>query len=157
MADVIPVIHNVSSVQRVVDMARLVYSLGFDKLAVTKAYGGAAQAGIPEAMRIALRESKTLIVLPDLEDLVRLVEPPQVILVTHDYAEERLEPQEIAGLLNGGGLLVFSGSDPDFSTPELRLGRRVYLARAAARIGAIGEAALILYYLSQPGGRSGNG
>ncbi len=160
MARIIPVLHNVSSVQRVVDMARLAYSLGFEVLVVTKAYGGAAQAGVPEAMRLALRENKTLIVLPDLGDAIELLKPETVILVTHDYAEERIPPSEIAGLASGTTIIAFSGADPDFSPQELRLAtRRLYPAGTQARLGSVAEASIILYHavLASRGGSGGDG
>jgi len=146
VARVIPVLHNVSSVQRVTDFARLAYSLGYEAVVVTKAYGGAAQAGVPEAMRIALREGKSLIVLPDLADAVELLSPASVVLVTHDYAEERVEPASLPSLVGDSALIVFSGADPDFSAGELKLAtRRVYF-EGVSRLGAVAEAALALYY-----------
>ncbi|MCE4600062.1 MAG: RecB-family nuclease [Desulfurococcales archaeon] len=145
--EVIPVIHNVSSVQRVVDMARLVYSLGYDTLIVTKAYGGAAQSGIPEAMRIALRENKRLIVLPELSDAVELLKPDQIFIVTKDYSEEHLDPAK-PPRLEGRILIAFSGSDPDFSIQEARLGRPIYLKGIeGGRLGPLAEAGIILYAL----------
>ena len=153
---VIPVIHNVSSVQRVVDMARLVYSLGLGTLVVTKAYGGAAQSGVPEAFRIALKEGGRLIVLPELEDAVELLSPDRVVLVSHDYARERLPPEKI---VEGGGrvLLVFSGAEPDFSAREAGLGDPVYLEGVPGRLGALAEAAIILYALRGRGEGEGDG
>jgi len=154
VARVIPVLHNVSSVQRVTDFARLAYSLGYDTVVVSKAYGGAAQAGVPEAMRIALREGKSLLVLPDLADAVELLSPTSVILVTHDYAEERVDPSSLPSLLGGPSLIVFSGSDPDFSAGELKLATtRVYF-KGVSRLGAVAEAALALYH-ARTGASSG--
>ncbi len=150
---VIPVIHNVSSVQRVVDMARLVYSLGLGTLVVTKAYGGAAQSGVPEAYRIALKEGGRLIVLPDLEDAVELLSPDRVVIVSHDYARDRLPPEKIVDIIDNRGriLLVFSGAEPDFSAREAGLGDPVYLEGVPGRLGALAEAAIILYALRNRG------
>ncbi|MCE4628340.1 MAG: RecB-family nuclease [Desulfurococcales archaeon] len=140
----VPVLHNVSSVQRVVDAARIAYSLGYETLVITKPYGGAAQSGVPEAMRIALRQGKRLVVLPDLGDAVELLRPDDVILVTRDYAEESLDPLSPPPL-KGLTLLVVSGGEPEFSAQEARLGRRVYLEGAPGKIGATGELSIILY------------
>ncbi len=153
---VIPVIHNVSSVQRVVDMARLVYSLGLGTLVVTKAYGGAAQSGVPEAYRLALREGGRLIVLPDLEDAIELLSPDRVVLVSHEHAREMLPPERIASG-RGRVLLVFSGAEPDFSAREAGLGDPVYLEGAPGRLGALAEAAIILYALRRSGEGEGDG
>jgi len=145
--EVIPILHNVSSVQRVNDMARLVYSLGYETLVVTKAYGGAAQAGIPEAMRIALREGKRLIVLPDLQDAIELLSPEKILLVSRDYMEEEYDPYN-PPRYEGRLLIVFQGSEPDFTAKEAKLGTPVYLKGVTrGRLGPLAEASIILYSL----------
>ena len=143
---VIPVIHNVSSVQRVVDMARLVYGLGLKTLIVTKAYGAAAQSGIPEAMRLALKNNRSLIVLPELSDAVDLVKPDKVLIVTVEHAKKLIDP---SGQLELGSrtLVVFSGSEQGFTPSELSLGEPVYIKGVEARLGAVAEASIILYHL----------
>ena len=146
MTRVIPVLHNVSSVQRVVDMARLVYSLGYDKLVVTKAYGGAAQNGIPEAMRVALKAGKNLIVLADLQDAVELLRPDKVYAVTPRDPEILLGNQPVS-LEGERALIVFSGGEPDFSASELQGATRIYIEGVQAKLGPLPEAAIILYSL----------
>jgi SpoU rRNA methylase family enzyme len=145
---VIPVIHNVSSVQRVVDMARLVYSLGLDELVVSKAYGAAAQHGIPEAMRIALKAGKSLLVLPDLDDAVELLRPDEVLIVSFERAELRDVEELIKGLEHKNVMVVFNGGEPDFSPEELKLGKTIYLPNVKARLGPIAEAGILLYFLT---------
>ena len=145
-AEIIPVLHNVSSVQRVVDMARLAYGLGIDTLVVTKAYGGAAQSGVPEAMRIAMRENKRFIVLPDLADAVSLLNPDTVLLVTRDYNPEPLSIAQ-PPRYDGRVIVAFSGSEPDFTPSEASMGKPVYPAGVPGRLGTLAEAALVLYAL----------
>ena len=144
--ELIPVLHNVSSVQRLADMAKLVYSLGIDTLVVSKAYGGAAQAGIPEAYRIALKHDKRLIILPDLSDVVDLLKPDEILIVTLSYAREYIDPIN-PPVYNGRIVIAFNGGDPDFSAGEVNLGKPIYLANINHRLGALGEAALMLYGL----------
>ena len=141
-------LHNVSSVQRVVDMARLVFSLGFNTFVVTKAYGGAAQSGVPEAMRIALKVNARLIVLPDLEDAVEIFRPDIVVAVTRTYAEEEINPVN-PPVSGGRDLIVFSGGDPEFSPHELAGARKVYLEGVKGKLGPVAEAALILYHITK--------
>lgn len=148
--EVIPVLHNVSSVQRVSDMARLVYSLGYQTLVVTKAYGGAAEAGIPEATRIALKEGKRLIVLPDLNDAVELLAPDKTLIVTRDYMEEEYDPSN-PPVYEGRVLIVFQGSEPDFTVKEAKMGTPIYLRGVEGRLGPIAEASIILYSLKERG------
>jgi len=149
-ASVIPVLHNVSSVQRVVDAAKISYSLGYPVLVVTKAYGGAAQSGIPDAMRIALKQGKSLIVLPDLQDAVELLKPDEVLLVTRDYAEESIDPLSPPAV-RGRIMIVVSGGEPEFTAAEARLGRPVYIEGAPGKLGSTGELSILLYALRRAG------
>ena len=146
--EIIPVLHNVSSVQRVVDMARLVYSLGLNTLVVTKSYGGAAQSGIPEAMRIALKQSKSLLVLPELLDAVELLNPDTLLAVTSEDAEELIDPVN-PPVYNGRILIAFSGGEPGFSPGELRGFKKIYISGVNSKLGPISEASIILYLLTR--------
>ncbi|MCE4598756.1 MAG: RecB-family nuclease [Desulfurococcales archaeon] len=151
--ELIPVLHNVSSVQRLADMAKLVYAFGIDTLVVSKAYGGAAQSGIPEAYRIALKHDKRLIVLPDLNDVVDLLKPDDILIITYSHARERIDPIN-PPVYNGRITIIFNGSEPDFSASEASIGKPIYFAGIKHRLGALGEAALILYGLTlRSGGR----
>lgn len=143
---VIPLIHNVSSVQRVVDMARLVYSLGINELVITKAYGAAAQHGIPEASKIALKKGRSLLVLPDIPDAVELLSPDKVLIVSFGHAKNR----NLNEILDGEEkviLVAFNGGEPDFMPDETKLGKTIYIPRATSRLGPIAEAGIILYSL----------
>jgi len=143
-ASIIPVIHNVSSVQRLVDMARLAYSLGLDLLVATKVYGAAAQHGIPEAMRLAFKQGRGLLVLPDLEDAIELLSPTEVILVSLEHANEEFDPLN-PPVKNGKILVVFNGGEPDFTPQEIRLGKPLYIREVESRLGPIAEASVVLY------------
>ncbi|MGC9071360.1 MAG: RecB-family nuclease [Acidilobus sp.] len=143
----IPVIHNVSSVQRLVDIARIVISLDLEFLAASKVYGAAAQSGIAEAFRILLRERKGLVVLPELRDVVKAYSPDQVLLIDKDNASRQLELEEFKDL-KGKVMVVLNGSDAPFAPQELSLGEPVYIRGLKARAGAVAEGALILYALS---------
>ncbi len=149
MERVLPVVHNVSSVQRLVDMARIVVSLDLEILVVTKAYGAAAQSGIPEASRLLLKERKGLVVLPELKDAVEFYSPDQVLLIDRDNAKAQLGVEELRGL-QGRVMVVLNGSDAPFSPQELALGRPVYLRGLRGRAGAVAEGALVLFLLRSP-------
>ncbi len=151
--EVIPLLHNVSSVQRLVDTAKISYSLGANTFVATKVYGGAAQSGVAEAMRIALRLNKSFIVLPDLQDAIELLSPKKTVLVTQAYAKKLLNPCSLPSDFlenNGKLLLIVSGSEPEFSPSELKLGEPIYLEGTSRRIGPIGELSLLLYALLGP-------
>lgn len=152
--EVIPVLHNVSSVQRLVDAARLAYGLGLRLFAATKVYGAAAQSGVPEAMRVALRSNGGFLVLQDLHDALEVFKPDVVLLVSYSHARETIDPLN-PPVYDGRVLVVFNGSEPDFSASEAALGKPVYFRGLSGRLGPIAEAALLLYgllYRSYRGG-----
>lgn len=144
---IVPVVHSVSSVQRVVDMARLTFALGMDTLVVTKAYGGAAQSGVPEAMRLALKLGKSFIVLPDLGDAVELLKPDQILAVTPSNPEIVISPGSVLGV-SGRVMVVFGGGEPEFAPGEIAGAKRVYIAGVRGKLGPVAEAAIILYSLA---------
>lgn len=147
VARIVPVLHNVSSVQRLVDFARLVYNLGLNELVVTKAYGAAAQHGIAEAGRLSYKLGKGLVVLPDLSDAVELMKPEVVLLVDPERAEEDVDVNPPVN--DGVMLVVFNGGEAGFAPHELRLGKPVYIKSVSERLGAVAEAAIILYQLTR--------
>lgn len=150
----VPVLHNVSSIQRLVDTARLVYSLGLRELFVTKAYGAAAQHGLAEVGRLAYKLDRGLFILPDLRDAVELVRPDRVLVVTLEHARARIDPARPPSL-EGVVMVAFNGGDPDFAPHEAALGEPVYIEGVDQRLGAPAEAALLLYPLLRVAGISG--
>ena len=49
------VLHNVHSASKTSETAQVVYGLGFPNFVVSKAEGSAAQSGVPDANRLAIR------------------------------------------------------------------------------------------------------
>jgi len=148
---VIPVIHNVSSVQRLTDMARLVYGLGYRLLVVTKPQGAAAQYGVPEASRIAFRSGGSIAVLPDLSDALEVFKPTRLYVFTAEYAGDLIDPTSPG--IPEGSMLAFNGGDPDFTPQEARMGTPVYIRGASSRLGALAEASIVLFALASQGSR----
>ncbi|MDP8003078.1 MAG: RecB-family nuclease [Caldisphaera sp.] len=146
-AKIIPVIHNVSSVQKLIDMARLSFGLGYKNIIISKAYGGAAQNGVAEVFKIALKEGRGVVVLPDLKDAVELYNPKKIILIDKENAKDEIDivnPPVNKDLV----FVVINGSDTSFSPTELSLGEPIYIKGVNGRIGSIAEASLILYSFS---------
>ncbi len=118
MNNVIPVIHNPASVQKLLDAVKV--SLGFSvrTIVITKAVGTAAQQGIPEAFRLVLRSGATLIVLPDIKDAVELLHPDTVYFLS-------TRGDSMEGEARGRTLMVIQASDQHFMQSELNLGQQV--------------------------------
>lgn len=150
-ARLVLVLHNVSSIQRLVDTARLAYSLGLRDFVVTKAYGAAAQHGLSEVGRLAFKMDRGFTILPDLQDAVELLKPDRVFIVTLEHARSRIDPArppKVEGLV----VVAVNGGEPDFTAREAALGEPIYLEGVEARLGPAAEAALILYPLLRSSG-----
>lgn len=145
------VLHNVHSIQRVKDMAKLAIGYGLKSLIVSKAEGAAAVSGIPEAQKIMYKEKKSLLCFPDVSDAIELLRPEEVyVFVPPRFAKDTYNPIEIANKLKEGKkiLFVFGGSEPGLSKKEMDLGKTVSLD-IVGDIGPIGVAAVVLYQLKK--------
>jgi len=144
--EVVPLLHNVYSQQRVVEVAKVVYGLGFKVFVVTKAVGSAAQAGVPEAQKLALKLDKAFIYLPDLPDAIEILKPDRVLLVLpRKYAPTPIS--EAVKEASGKIVVVFGGAEPGLTRKELELGLAVHPDGVEEDVGTTGLAAISLYLL----------
>ncbi|GAB6947042.1 RecB-family nuclease [Vulcanisaeta sp. JCM 16161] len=116
--NVIPVIHNPASVQKLLDAVKVSLGFGIKTIIVTKAVGTAAQQGVPEAFRLVLRSGATLIVLPDIKDAIELLHPDSILFLS-------TRGDSMGNEVKGRTLLVIQASDQPFMQSELSLGRQV--------------------------------
>jgi len=148
------VLHNVHSVQRVTDIVKVVKEFKniVSALIITKAIGAAAQSGVPEAFKIAFKENLKVIYLQDLNDIVELVNPEKIYLVTPLSPQENISSiQDVISDIreNKRVILVFCGIDTGFTRSELKIGKPLFIERLKGHIGPIGEASIILYEISK--------
>lgn len=142
MGGIIVVAHNAGSVQRLVDVARVAYAFDAVKLLVaTKPYGAAAQTGVPEVQKMALKRGRGFMVLPSIEDAVELLGPSRVYTVSWDYGEKI----GLGGLDVDGAMIVLGLTDPGLTKREAGLGTPVYPRGVSASLGPAAELALLLY------------
>lgn len=146
---VIPVLHNVVSAQKVVEVAKLVYGLGFKTFIISKAMGSAAQSGVPEAQKLALKLGSNLIFLSDLEDVVDITNPDAVLTVMpKKYGGEALtEVWKNAIDVSKRILVVFGGSEPGLTIREMKMGKLAYPDGVEEDIGTVGLVAISLYLI----------
>lgn len=123
--ELVVVLNNVSSPQRLVDIAKLVYSLSGLKasLVATRVSGMAAQSGVPEVSRYAFRKGKPFLVLPSLQDALDLLRPNRILVLAKTEASKNLE--EVVGGLEGRVAILVNGSDSPPTKTELALGEHV--------------------------------
>jgi SpoU rRNA methylase family enzyme len=149
MQNVYVVLHDVHSVSKVIETAQVVYGLGFQKFVVSKAEGSAAQTGVPDANRLAIKMKRTFMVLPSLKDVIELLEIESPLLVVSPVlTRERLDLKELAETTKSGekAVIVLSGNNSSFSRKEMDLGVCKSL-NAQIDIGPSGTAAVILHAL----------
>jgi SpoU rRNA methylase family enzyme len=143
------VLHNTHAVSKVIDTAQVVYGLGFDNFIVTKAEGSAAQTGVPEANKLAMKMNRRFMVLPGLKDVIELLDIEKPLLITSPVlTKERVDLISLKSSANSKDRLVVvvSGSNSSFSRKEMDLGECASLD-AKIDIGPSGTIAVILYGL----------
>ncbi len=150
MSEVIPVIHNVFSVEIVKQFAKICYGLGFKMVVVSKPSGAAAQAGVPEAQKLALKKGKALVVLSELGDVVEIFRPSLFIFITpKKYAKELFDAERVASEAQRGTVaIVFGGSEPGVSAKEMELGVPMHI-NVEDDLGPLGFAAIVLHSVAK--------
>jgi len=148
---IVPVLHNVYSPQKVLEAARTTYGLGYKLFVVTKASGSAAQAGVPEAQKMALRLGKGFLYLASIDDVLEIFRPELVLTVAPPpYAEKPLNVEDVTlSSAKDYVVVVFGGSEPGLSRRELEKGVSVYPPGLPGDIGSIGLLAITLYLIKQ--------
>jgi SpoU rRNA methylase family enzyme len=150
----IPVLHNTNSSQRVADTARIAFGLGYKTLVISKAVGPAAQIGLPEAQKLAIRYNANIIFLSDLSEVIELLQPDvTLVVVPGKYGGANLSEtlsklsQRLSEIKKV--LLVFGGSEPGLTQKEMKLGEVVHPDGVIEDIGTVGTVAITLYAVSQ--------
>ena len=127
--NVVIAVHNISSVHRVVEFTRIVTGFGFKYLIFTKVTGAAAQQGIPEAFRLAVKQNSNVVVLNDIPDIVDLIRPAKMYFLTAEKSNFKLSSmvQELKEHVDKDQrvVLVVNGSDLPFTPKEVQHGVQV--------------------------------
>ena len=151
LKNVYVILHNVHSSSKTVETAQVVYGLGFSNFVVSKAEGSAAQAGVPDANRLAMRMKQNFMVLPDLKDVLEVLNVDNPLLITSPVlTKDRLDFEQLTERTKTGDriAIILSGSNSSFSRKEMDLGECLSLD-ARVDIGPAGTAAIILHALSR--------
>jgi SpoU rRNA methylase family enzyme len=149
LKNVYVILHNVHSASKTIETAQVVYGLGFHNFVVSKAEGSSAQSGVPDANRLAIRMNQNFMVLPDLRDVLEVLNIEYSLFVTSPkLVKERVDSKQLSELIGSGKriAIVVSGSNSSFSRKEMDLGECRSL-EAQVDIGPSGSAAIILYSL----------
>ncbi|UCE09995.1 MAG: hypothetical protein JSW61_13640 [Candidatus Thorarchaeota archaeon] len=143
------VLHNVHAVSKVIETAQVVYGLGFQNFVVSRAEGSAAHAGVPEANRFSMKMKRNFMVLPDLQDVIEIlnIDKP-LLIVSPKLSKNRIIMEEIRQRATSGDklVIVLTGSTSSFSRKEMDLGECKSLD-SEIDIGPAGTAAVILHHI----------
>ncbi len=145
MGRLIICIYSISSVQRLVDFIKTVYAFDNAIPAIVKPIGAAAQIGVPEAHKISYRLDKPLIVLPELKDLVDILNVENIYFLT--YSGEEIEPNDIPS--DSDVAIVVHGSDGEFTKAELQYGKSIKQKNVPAELPPHISIAILLYGLGK--------
>lgn len=130
MVDLVFVLNNVASPQKLVDSVKTAYGIvskpRIRAFVVTKVSGMAAQTGLPEASKYAYKLGMPLIILPVLKDAVELLSPIKTILIVKE-SDNSMSLEELEPLAEGTLMVVVSGNDGEFSKSELALGEHYHI------------------------------
>ena len=145
--NIIPVLHGVHSVQRLIEASKIVFGFGFKYFIASRVMGAAATQGIPEVHKIAFKMNRNFIVLNDLPEVIDLLKPKITYLVVppNVSGSSVIDYNEIRNAITGNEkvLIVFTGGEPGFSRKELELGRVVKVVDFD--VGYIGLIAITLH------------
>ena len=139
------VLHDIASVQRLNDMAKIAFGLEDYVFVVTKPSAAAAQIGIPELYKTAYKKGKAVIVLPDINDAIELFKPLTIITISHQYGEP-FNPSKIK--LEEPLMIVVGGTDTGLAKKEAFLGNPVK-PPIGGDLGPVASTAIILYILEK--------
>ena len=149
LKNVYVVLHNVHSASKTIETAQVVYGMGFPNFVVSKAEGSAAQAGVPDANRLAMKMKNNFMVLPDFKDVLEVLKIEHPLIITSPVlVKERLDFAELSEKVKSGKRIgiFLSGSNSSFSRKEMDQGECRSL-EARVDIGPSGTAAIILHSL----------
>ncbi|BFI75296.1 RecB-family nuclease [Sulfurisphaera ohwakuensis] len=142
------VLHNISSTQRIIDFAKLIFNLNINHFIVTKVGGVAAQAGVPEVSKLAYKNNKSFIILPDLKDAIEIFKPEVVYLFTQSaektFTKDLLKDKSRV-------MLVFPGNESGFNKLELNLGEPVKIEGLSNEISPVALVGIVAYCLINEG------
>lgn len=145
--ELIVVVSNVSSPQRLIDFAKLVYGLSNlrSSLVFTRVSGMAAQSGVPEVGKYLYRLGKPLLLLPSPQDAIDLLKPDKVLVLAKTEISRDIE--EVADSLKGRVALLVNGGDTPPPKTELGLGDHVMVRELDPSLPPQATLAIVLYVI----------
>ncbi len=120
------IVHNISSVQRLSDIARFI--LTYTKkhevplLVLSRVSGSAAQTGLAEVSKLAYKLGRPILITEGLEDTLQIIKPEKCFIVLGQGEEidsvlKELEENKKVALILPGSEAAFSKYEASLATP----------------------------------------
>jgi len=135
-------LYSPSSIQKLIDFIKTVYAVNGLVPVVIKPIGAAAQIGVPEAHKIAIKQGKPFIVLPEASDLHSVLGCERVYYVTEAGREVSL-----SSIATGGSriALLLSSGEQEPSRREVENMEAVWLQGVPRGIPVTALVGIIVY------------
>jgi RecB-family nuclease len=138
--ELVVAVYNISSVPKMLELAKITYGFGVRRLALIKVFGAAAQQ-IGDLFKLAFKMGGEVLVFNDINDAVEVLKPDVIYAIGRP--DEDTKPVE---KVDKKVMLLIHGADLAFSPRELPPG--VVLSHAVHRdVGSAGQLAVALYKL----------
>lgn len=132
--------YNISSVPKMLELAKVTYGFGLKRFILIKVFGAAAQQ-IGDLFKLAFKMGGEVLVFNDIADAVDILKPD--VIYALGRPDRDTKPIE---KVDGKIMLLVHGADLSFSPRELPPG--AIMSHAVAKdIGSTGQLAIALYRL----------
>ncbi|AAL64681.1 RecB-family nuclease [Pyrobaculum aerophilum] len=138
--ELIVAIYNISSVPKMLEIAKITYGFGVRRLALIKVFGAAAQQ-IGDLFKLAFKMGGEVLVFNDINDAVDVLRPDVIFALGKPEKDAR--PIE---KVEGRVMILVHGADLAFSPRELP--QNAVMSYAVKKdVGSTGHLAIALYKL----------
>lgn len=148
MEKIFMVLYNVSSVHKVIDFVKTIYAFNTMVPVIVKPLGAAAQIGVPEANKFAYKLNKPLIILPELEDIINVLNVSKNYMVSGRGTKKSLE-EFIRMVCSDSVAITINGGDTDFTNQELEYGTPINIVDIPLSISSTAIAGIIAYEIAK--------
>lgn len=141
------VVHNVSSVQRLVDIARfiLTYTRKHEVplLILSRVSGSAAQTGLAEASKLAYKLGRSILITEGLDDALEIVKPEKSFIIVGQGEHLSNILKELEN--NKKVALILPGSEAAFSKHEISLATPIRVNELSEENGIVPLIAITIH------------
>ena len=146
MSKLAVILHGAHGVEVVKQFAKLAYGFESGLFVLSKPTSAAAQIAVPEVSKLAFKQGKRFLVVPDIDDVLELLAPSVSLFFVEGGKGEAFNEEEVVAALKAGQVvsLFFSASEPGFSSKELERGKTVSLG-PLGEVGCLALASIALF------------